>query len=193
MSTMYVIHEYEINRFLLCYAKIGLCGDFVLLYNINVHILNISNNELLINPKLCQRRTKLLEYQSNNNNICIRTGKIGGADKLTPTQSNSLERQQIAEFKKRYKPKITVGSGSNRLPGNYAGRSSDNRAELVLCVDGKGDIYGCAGVEGELFILLREKEDELYMSDYFQYIIDCQMILLTDTWTCAYHISIFCS
>lgn len=106
------------------------------------------------------RRTARISIKRNNN-ICIRTGKIGGADKLTPTQSNSLERQQIAEFKKRYKPKIAVGSGSNRLPGNYAGRSSDNRAELVLCVDGKGDCIGCAGVEGELFILLRKKEDEL--------------------------------
>ena len=138
-------------------------GDFVMLYNINIS----SNYELLIDHKPYQRCDELLAYQSNNNNnICIRTGKIGGADELTPTQSNSLERQQIAEFKKRYKPKITVGSGSNRLPGNYAGRSSDNRAELVLCLDGKGDCIGCAGVEGELFILLKEKEDELYMSDY---------------------------
>ena len=79
-----------------------------------------------------------------------RTGKVGGADKLTPQQSNSLERQQIMEFKKRYKPKVTVGSGLNRLPGNYAGRTSDSRAELVLCVDGKGECIGCAGVEGEL-------------------------------------------
>lgn len=79
------------------------------------------------------------------------------------------------------------------MPGNYAGRSSDNRAELVLCVDGKGDCIGCAGVEGELFILLREKGDDLYMSDYLQYIIDCRMILLIDTTTCAYHISMFCS
>lgn len=77
------------------------------------------------------------------------TGKIGGADKLTPQQSNSLERQQIMEFKKRYKPKVTVGSGLNRLPGNYAGRTSDTRAELVLCVDGKGECIGCAGVEVE--------------------------------------------
>ena len=76
-----------------------------------------------------------------------RTDKIGGADKLAPQQSNSLERQQIMEFKKRYKQKVT-GSG-NRLPGNYAGRTSSTRAELVLCVDGKGDCIGCAGVEGE--------------------------------------------
>ena len=66
------------------------------------------------------------------------------------------------EFKKRYKQKVTI-SGNNRLPGNMAGRiSQDSRAELVLCVDSKGDCIGCAGVEGELFILLREKEDELY-------------------------------
>lgn len=136
-------------------------GNHVILYNINIHIS--SNYELLIDHKPYQRCDELLAYQSNINNIlCLRTGKIGGADELTPTQSNSLERQQIAEFKKRYKPKITVGSGSNRLPGNYAGRSSDNRAELVLCVDGKGDCIGCAGVEGELFILLKEKEDKLY-------------------------------
>eukprot|EP00571_Detonula_confervacea_P005367 CAMPEP_0172313276 /NCGR_PEP_ID=MMETSP1058-20130122/19903_1 /TAXON_ID=83371 /ORGANISM="Detonula confervacea, Strain CCMP 353" /LENGTH=323 /DNA_ID=CAMNT_0013026905 /DNA_START=46 /DNA_END=1017 /DNA_ORIENTATION=+ len=85
------------------------------------------------------------------------TGKIGGADSLSSTQSSSLERQQIAEFKKRYNAKrSTAGAaasvaakGSNRLPGNYATQSAslDSRAELVLCVDGKGECIGCAGVE----------------------------------------------
>ena len=80
-----------------------------------------------------------------------RTGKVGGATKLTSSQSNSLERQQIMEFKKRYKQKITI-SGNNRLPGNMAGRANqDSRAELVLCVDSKGDCIGCAGVEGKFY------------------------------------------
>ena len=80
-----------------------------------------------------------------------RTGKVGGATKLSSSQSNSLERQQIMEFKKRYKPKVTT-SGLNRLPGNYANRSNtDSRAELVVCVDSKGDCIGCAGVEGKLY------------------------------------------
>jgi ribosomal protein S18 acetylase RimI-like enzyme len=53
------------------------------------------------------------------------------------------------EFKKRYKSARPVASGSNRLPGNYAGKSLDKQAELVLCVDGKGECVGCAGVEVE--------------------------------------------
>ena len=84
-----------------------------------------------------------------------RTGKVGGATKLSTSQSNSLERQQIMEFKKRYKPKVTT-SGLNRLPGNMASRSNtDSRAELVVCVDSKGDCIGCAGVEGKLYTILR--------------------------------------
>jgi len=55
------------------------------------------------------------------------------------------------EFKKRYKSARPVASGSNRLPGNYAGKSLDKQAELVLCVDGKGECVGCAGVEGERY------------------------------------------
>ena len=83
-----------------------------------------------------------------------RTGKVGGADTLSPTQANSLERQQIMEFKKRYKANNVSNSakGNNitRLPGNYAGRvRSDSRSELVLCLDGRGECIGCAGVEGE--------------------------------------------
>lgn len=80
------------------------------------------------------------------------TGKIGGAKKLSSSQSNSLERQQIMEFKKRYYKPSSSKSGSPRLPGNYAGRTSsalDSRAELILCLDGKGDCIGCAGVEVE--------------------------------------------
>ena len=76
-----------------------------------------------------------------------RTGKIGGAKSLASSQAASLERQQVAEFKKRYRSK-TVPRG--RLPGQYAGQSSDSRAELVLCLDTKGgNIIGCAGVEGQ--------------------------------------------
>ena len=78
--------------------------------------------------------------------LSFRTGKVGGTEKLAPNQAASLERQQIAEFKKRYKSR-TVPSG--RLPGSYAGQSSDSRAELVLCLDNKGNCIGCAGVEGE--------------------------------------------
>jgi hypothetical protein len=77
-----------------------------------------------------------------------RTGKVGGAETLASNQAASLERQQIAEFKKRYKSRA-LPSGS-RLPGRYAGRSSDSRAELVLCLDSKEECIGCAGVEGKL-------------------------------------------
>jgi hypothetical protein len=46
-----------------------------------------------------------------------------------------------------------LGSGSvNRLPGRYADKlipTFDARAELVLCVNSKGECLGCAGVEGE--------------------------------------------
>ena len=110
-----------------------------------MHILCTKNIHILCTKTY----TSYAQTQTNTNYTYYRTGKIGGADKLTPQQSNSLERQQIMEFKKRYKPKVTVGSGLNRLPGNYAGRTSDNRAELVLCVDGRGECIGCAGVEGE--------------------------------------------
>ena len=52
------------------------------------------------------------------------------------------------EFKKRYKRALPATG--LRLPGNYAGRSSDSRAELVLCVDRRKDqIIGVAGVEVE--------------------------------------------
>jgi len=75
------------------------------------------------------------------------TGKVGGADTLSSNQANTLERQQIMEFKKRYK--VTGGGKGkgNNLPGNYAGRSIDSTSELVLCLDGKGECIGCAGVE----------------------------------------------
>ena len=75
------------------------------------------------------------------------TGKIGGAETLSPKQAYQLERQQVAEFSKRYRRRGTVQSG--RLPGNYAGRSFDSSAELVLCVNGSGEVIGCAGVEGK--------------------------------------------
>ena len=77
--------------------------------------------------------------------LFYRTGKIGGAEKLASNQAASLERQQIAEFMKRYKSRALP---SGRLPGRYAGQSSDARAELVLCLDNKGECIGCAGVEG---------------------------------------------
>lgn len=64
------------------------------------------------------------------------------------------------EFKKRYyKPSSSSSNktgGSPRLPGNYAGRTSsamDSRAELILCLDGKGGCIGCAGVEGEVLYI----------------------------------------
>lgn len=100
-------------------------------------------------------------------------GKIGGATTLSTTQANTLERQQIQEFKKRYGSSLSSssfsrssssssssnsssGSGSvNRLPGRYADKlipAFDARAELVLCVNSKGECLGCAGVEGECLI-----------------------------------------
>lgn len=86
------------------------------------------------------------------------TGKVGGgASSLSTTQASTLERQQILEFKRRYKsaPAQQAGGGSgSRLPGNYAGRRSssmDKRSELVLCVGGSSgggeEVAGCAGVE----------------------------------------------
>ncbi len=76
------------------------------------------------------------------------TGKVGGgADTLSPKQAFLLERQQVAEFNKRYKRREAVQSG--KLPGNYAGRSLDSTSELVLCVNGSGEVIGCAGVEGK--------------------------------------------
>ena len=76
------------------------------------------------------------------------TGKVGGgADTLSPKQAFQLERQQVAEFNKRYKRRGAVQSG--RLPGNYAGRSLDSSSELVLCVNGSGEVIGCAGIEGK--------------------------------------------
>jgi len=74
------------------------------------------------------------------------TGKIGGASELTQSQASSLERQQIAEFKKRYK---VSRPATGRLPGNYAGRSQDKESELVLCLDSRGECMGCAGIEVE--------------------------------------------
>ena len=93
---------------------------------------------------------------------------------LSSTQANTLERQQIQEFKKRYGKnnkknngnKMSLSSSSssssrtagssgsmNRLPGRYADKllisSFDSRAELLLCVNTKGECLGCAGVEGE--------------------------------------------
>ncbi|KAL7518196.1 hypothetical protein ACHAWX_003046 [Stephanocyclus meneghinianus] len=72
------------------------------------------------------------------------TGKVGGTEKLTTNQAATLERQQIAEFKKRYK---TRSLPSGKLPGQYAGRLSDSRAELVLCLNANDECIGCAGVE----------------------------------------------
>ena len=75
------------------------------------------------------------------------TGKVGGgADTLSPKQAFQLERQQVAEFNKRYRRRAPRQSG--RLPGNYAGQSLDSNAELVLCVNGSNEVIGCAGIEG---------------------------------------------
>ena len=75
------------------------------------------------------------------------TGKVGGADTLSPKQAFQLERQQVAEFNKRYRRRAAKQSG--RLPGNYAGRSLDSNSELILCVNGIGEVIGCAGIEGK--------------------------------------------
>ena len=92
---------------------------------------------------------------------------MGGPDALSKYQSNIIEREQIAEFRKRYGRgrnnvggggggDATGGRGTTRLPGNYAIRaaggaggggggsssSSSKRAELVLCV---ADVGGSTG------------------------------------------------
>jgi len=120
-----------------------------------------------IGAVLFKPRNKILKSEGDNDKLdeagrffveAFWTGKIGGASTLSQSQSSSLERQQIAEFKKRYNAKRSTASyaaaskagGSNRLPGNYAAMASaamDSRSELVLCVDGKGECIGCAGVE----------------------------------------------
>lgn len=111
------------------------------------------------------RNTKILKSDGDGDRLvqagkffvdAFWTGKIGGATTLSTAQSSTLERQQIAEFKKRYNAKRSTATaaasaakaGGNRLPGSYAASSAmDSRAELVLCVDSQGDCIGCAGVE----------------------------------------------
>ena len=95
---------------------------------------------------------------SNNttNETHHRAGKVGGAATLSSTQANLLERQQIMEFKRRYNNSSSSSPSSkgSRMPGNYTGRSSlDTPAELVLCMNCKGECIGCAGVEGEFVFL----------------------------------------
>jgi ribosomal protein S18 acetylase RimI-like enzyme len=95
-------------------------------------------------------------------------GKLGGPTVLSPNQCRTIERQQIAEFQKRYgggasmKSKVPSYSSSSsssgttverkmpRLPGTMMtmGSTNQRRAELVLCIDGTNNsIVGCAGIE----------------------------------------------
>ena len=89
-------------------------------------------------------------------------GKLGGPDVLSPNQSRTIERQQIAEFQKRYgstkskSPSYSSSSSSSgtvelkmpRLPGTMTMVTNQRRAELVLCIDGNNNnIVGCAGIE----------------------------------------------
>lgn len=71
----------------------------------------------------------------------------GGAKTLSKGQAATLERQQIAEFKKRYRSRAPKGGG--KLPGKMSGWISDDKAELVLLTAGKGEIVGVAGIEVE--------------------------------------------
>lgn len=67
-----------------------------------------------------------------NQSFLLRTGKVGGGTQaLSPPQRKSLERQQIAEFRRRYGPTLKI----------------DRRSELLLCKSVRGEIMGCAGVE----------------------------------------------
>ncbi len=77
-------------------------------------------------------------------------GKTGGGVKeLSISQSKSLTKQQITEFRRRYGLKVKVGGG--RSGGRYSSSSSvgaDRRAELVVCQKKRnGEIMGCAGIE----------------------------------------------
>lgn len=89
-------------------------------------------------------------------------GKLGGPTVLSPNQSRTIERQQIAEFQKRYggvKSKVPAYSSSSpsaatverkmpRLPGTMTMVTNQRRAELVLCINGNNNsIVGCAGIE----------------------------------------------
>lgn len=59
-------------------------------------------------------------------------GKTGGVKLLSQSQSQTLTKQQIAEFRRRYGMKV----------------GKDRRAELVVCQNkSSGEIMGCAGIE----------------------------------------------
>ena len=78
-------------------------------------------------------------------------GKLGGPSVLSPNQYRTIERQQIAEFQKRYGSSMKSKVPSSRLPGTMmtmGGTTNQRRAELVLCIDGNNNsIVGCAGIE----------------------------------------------
>jgi ribosomal protein S18 acetylase RimI-like enzyme len=79
-------------------------------------------------------------------------GKLGGPTVLSPNQYRTIERQQIAEFQKRYGSSMKSKAPSSRLPGTMmtmGGTTNQLRhAELVLCIDGTNNsIVGCAGIE----------------------------------------------
>jgi ribosomal protein S18 acetylase RimI-like enzyme len=78
-------------------------------------------------------------------------GKLGGPSVLSPNQYRTIERQQIAEFQKRYGSSMKSKVPSSRLPGTMmtmGGTTNQRRAELVLCIDGTNNsIVGCAGIE----------------------------------------------
>ncbi|KAL7525119.1 hypothetical protein ACHAWF_004916, partial [Thalassiosira exigua] len=55
----------------------------------------------------------------------------------------------VAEFKRRYyRPPSKAVNEKNRMPGGLRSPSAmDKRAELLMLVDARGEIAGCAGVE----------------------------------------------
>lgn len=61
-------------------------------------------------------------------------GKTGGVEQLSPKQSQTLTKQQMSEFRRRYGLKV--------------GGKKDRRAELVVCQNKRtGEVMGCAGIE----------------------------------------------
>ena len=61
-------------------------------------------------------------------------GKTGGVKELSSSQTKTLTKQQIAEFRRRYGMKMST--------------TANRRAELVVCQNqSSGEVMGCAGIE----------------------------------------------
>ena len=95
---------------------------------------------LLLKPKntilQCEGDDEILVNAARCFTDAFWNGKNGGVKELSLTQSKSLTKSQISEFRKRYG--LRVGGARS---------SGDRRSELVVCQNKKGEIMGCAGIE----------------------------------------------